>query len=380
MAKRAYQFGVFIGKIFYKKISKSGIYFLFPVIGMGGAERVHLKIMDTLNIRKSLLVIETSSSNEWKDQFMRYGRIWFTDFYLKYKYMHRFFQSLFWGIIIGSINKHKKPKLFIANVWNYKFLVKNIGTNVWLGDIVHALITEEPTKYLKMDIVPRINKRMLISNYLKTEIETIYNSNNYNLYTNRLYAIGNKVNTPNKSILEIKKYEKKIIYLGREATEKRLYLVGKIASRIIQLFPDSQFICIGPPEKCIEEDDRKQIIFTGVLNEAQIEKHFLNTSIIILTSIFEGLPLSIMEAMTYGVIPICTDVGGVSELIKHKETGFLISAKDEPRIVDEAISYISDLWSDCARMKEMGSNVKNYALNNFCDKNYKRKIEDFFMN
>ncbi|WP_449440722.1 glycosyltransferase [Pedobacter steynii] len=42
-----------------------------------------------------------------------------------------------------------------------------------------------------------------------------------------------------------------------------------------------------------------------------------------LSSIFEGMPISLIEALSVGCIPICTPVGGISQMIKHGKTGFL---------------------------------------------------------
>lgn len=42
-----------------------------------------------------------------------------------------------------------------------------------------------------------------------------------------------------------------------------------------------------------------------------------------LSSIFEGMPISLIEALSVGCIPVCTSVGGITQMIKHGKTGFL---------------------------------------------------------
>ena len=42
-----------------------------------------------------------------------------------------------------------------------------------------------------------------------------------------------------------------------------------------------------------------------------------------LTSLFEGLPITLIEAMACGCIPVCTPVSGVIDIIRDGETGFI---------------------------------------------------------
>ncbi|PZC52367.1 hypothetical protein LH53_05140 [Mesotoga sp. TolDC] len=58
------------------------------------------------------------------------------------------------------------------------------------------------------------------------------------------------------------------------------------------------------------------------------------------TSSTEGLPVSIMEAMSFGIPIMATDVGGTSELVTD-ETGVLIPGNCSPEDVSEALNSIS---------------------------------------
>ncbi|MBK8368427.1 MAG: glycosyltransferase [Bacteroidetes bacterium] len=57
----------------------------------------------------------------------------------------------------------------------------------------------------------------------------------------------------------------------------------------------------------------------------------------------EGIPVSIMEAISFGIPCIGTNVGGVSEIV-NEQTGFLIDKNFEPNEVAELLSkYLSKL-------------------------------------
>lgn len=65
--------------------------------------------------------------------------------------------------------------------------------------------------------------------------------------------------------------------------------------------------------------------------------------IFVLPSYFEGLPLTILEAMRSGVVPIATDAGAVSEVVQNWHNGVVLSQSDT---VDEAMAALRRLCFD----------------------------------
>ncbi|MFC6197780.1 glycosyltransferase family 4 protein, partial [Ponticaulis profundi] len=65
--------------------------------------------------------------------------------------------------------------------------------------------------------------------------------------------------------------------------------------------------------------------------------------IFVLPSYYEGLPLTILEAMRSGVVPIATDAGAVSEVVQSWQNGVVLSQSDT---VDEAIAALRHLCFD----------------------------------
>ena len=66
----------------------------------------------------------------------------------------------------------------------------------------------------------------------------------------------------------------------------------------------------------------KDFAFLGFVKNP--EDIYLNTDLLILASDSEGLPMSILEAQSFGIPVLCTDVGGCSEIIKDGYNGFII--------------------------------------------------------
>lgn len=65
----------------------------------------------------------------------------------------------------------------------------------------------------------------------------------------------------------------------------------------------------------------EHIHFTGAVNN--IGDYLAAADAFCLSSVYEGMPISLLEAMSIGCIPVCTPVGGIPEMISHQHTGFL---------------------------------------------------------
>ena len=63
------------------------------------------------------------------------------------------------------------------------------------------------------------------------------------------------------------------------------------------------------------------------------------SSLLALSSTAEGLPNVVLEAMAAGLPVVATDVGGLSEVVKHGETGSLVAPKDVAALAN-AISHL----------------------------------------
>jgi glycosyltransferase involved in cell wall biosynthesis len=64
--------------------------------------------------------------------------------------------------------------------------------------------------------------------------------------------------------------------------------------------------------------------------------------IVCLSSKNEGAPVSLIEAQASGVPVISTDVGGVKDIVKHGQTGFVVSCNDKPAYVARLLSLVED--------------------------------------
>ncbi len=109
------------------------------------------------------------------------------------------------------------------------------------------------------------------------------------------------------------------------------------AALVIREIPEAHFVFVGEGE--LRNEIVTQAKQLGISNQVHLLGHRsdaprLQTAfdLSVLTSLHEGLPNSMMEAMAAGVPVLATAVGGIPELIIHRETGYLVSPRDVANI------------------------------------------------
>lgn len=117
-----------------------------------------------------------------------------------------------------------------------------------------------------------------------------------------------------------------------------------------------------------------QIIFKGEQENIEIMKFLKNESItfFINTSESEGLPVSMMEAISFGIPVIGPDVGGISEIVNSK-TGLLIQKDFNPENIANQIEHLLPKFNNF----EFRKGIREFWLENFkADINYTNFIND----
>ena len=180
-----------------------------------------------------------------------------------------------------------------------------------------------------------------------------------------IITIPNSV-TPSKTTSQLT--NKKIINVGRITKGKHQLLAVKAFYKITSKHPDWTMEFWGEENESpkyakevrelIEELGlEKQVFLKGTTNN--IQEKLLDSSIFLFPSESEGLPLSLLEAMSCGLPSIGRhDCPAVNTLIEHKENGLL--CQGTPDSVAEALEY---LISSTQERQRMGANARDKSLN-----------------
>lgn len=126
--------------------------------------------------------------------------------------------------------------------------------------------------------------------------------------------------------LKLHKDDKVFIHVARCQPEKNQQLLIKTFNQFLQNNYHGILIMIGsaydkPENKYLLDMARKGIYWLGL--KSNVCDYLKQADFFILSSKYEGLPISLLEAMSCGVIPICTPAGGIPNVINNKKYGYI---------------------------------------------------------
>lgn len=125
-------------------------------------------------------------------------------------------------------------------------------------------------------------------------------------------------------------------------------------------------------EKCNDLPGNIRVQFHGYLSPEQVMGFYKSTSVNLFCSLSrsEGLPVSMMEAISYGIPVLSTEVGGCAEIC-NENTGILISKDFDPKSVSEQIQAFK---TSAKNTMEFRTKVRTFWKSNF---NAEQNYQDF---
>lgn len=139
-----------------------------------------------------------------------------------------------------------------------------------------------------------------------------------------------------------------ILYMSRLEKRKGVYDLIDIIPEIIKNHKNLYFCFAGDGDfkevhSLIQNrkiSDNARVI--GWINDKTKLSLLLKTHIFVLPSYNEGLPMALLEAMTYGIPCVATNVGGIPELIKNNKNGLLFRPGDKITLRDNILQLIEN--------------------------------------
>jgi glycosyltransferase involved in cell wall biosynthesis len=233
--------------------------------------------------------------------------------------------------IIFSILFYRKPKYIeTLHIKADKMVTSKIQIQIkyWLYRL----------KLIKVCTISNDNQKSFVDFFKVKDSALIYNGRSKPLPSE-------KINTVKYEIENLKKTPEDIVFLhiGRCAEQKNQKMLISVFNRLnaegvnfVLLIIGDQFDSeLGAELKTLA---CRRIHFLGT--KLNIPDYYLNADGFCLSSIFEGMPITLIEAFACGCIPICTPISGAIDIIDNQITGFISNDTNEESYYQSIISFI----------------------------------------
>ena len=185
------------------------------------------------------------------------------------------------------------------------------------------------------------------------------------------YLVENAV-TPDYINLKLRdKREKKIVTIGGIRSQKDPENFAKIAKEVREKDQIITFSWIGDGDN----ESKKLLIDSGVevtgwIDTTDVKNILLNSTIYLSTAKWEGMPISILEALACGLPTIAFNCPGNADIIKDRDIGFVFNSNDE------AINKILNLLNNKNKIDHLSLNAYSIVNDWFNLERYNKEINE----
>lgn len=199
-----------------------------------------------------------------------------------------------------------------------------------------------------------------------------------NNYLNNLKIIGkiDYIYNP-MEIKEVKKcslHSKQIVSVGRLTYQKGFDMLIDVAKDVLEKNKEYKWLILGDgedknrlQEKINKYNLQDRLILKGKVSN--VEDYYKNSSLYVMTSRFEGLPMTLLEAKSYKMPIVSFDCPtGPSEIIRNNINGYLVKAND----IKEMSNKVNSVLLDDKKLKKFSDkaelDIDKFNINSIINK------------
>jgi glycosyltransferase involved in cell wall biosynthesis len=323
---------------------------------------------------------EDSFVEKFKDEGFRF---------IPLEYLRRESKGLFNNLLLiwelYKIYKEEKPDL----IFHYTIkpnIFGNIASGI-AGIRSISVVTGLGSFFVRKSVLQIVIKYLYKFSFIFTEKVFFLNTDDRDLFVKEgiipskkeVLVNGEGIDTDYFSPEFCKEYSKKrkdhlvFLLIARLLWDKGIEEFVESARKVKERYPEVEFWLLGPldkanptaiPSKAIKGWEEKGIIkYLGVVDD--VRPLIYQSDVVTLPSYREGIPRSLLEAISMGKPIITTDAPGCREVVEDGKNGFLVPVKDVEALTNAMIKFI-ELTEE--ERQEMGHYSREKAIREFDEK------------
>ncbi|OEK60087.1 N-acetyl-alpha-D-glucosaminyl L-malate synthase BshA [Staphylococcus equorum] len=244
--------------------------------------------------------------------------------------------------VCGILAKHMSKK-------DIKIMTTLHGTDITVLGYDHSLKNAIKFGIEESDIVTSVSQSLAkqTNDIIETdkEIVPIYNFVRENEFPTKP-DVQTEENEQLKACYGIKPEEKVLIHVSNFRSVKRIDTIIDTFAKVHKSMPSKLLLLGDGPElmdmkqKARDLNIENEVLFLGKQN--WVSEFYQISDLVLLLSEKESFGLTLLEAMKSGVVPIGSTAGGIKEVIKHEDTGFLVDVGDSTSASQYALKLLTD--------------------------------------
>jgi len=352
-------------------------------LGVGGAERLLVNVANNLVLKNEVTVIYFKESDLVEDFDKRIKVIQVDLNFKALKQTKKILKDIQPDIVhthlthadlIGLLAARslKNVKTF-CTIHNTKYKHNFLDNIYYLIYIILFNVLSRKTQVFAISkkLIQIINKTLLVS---KKRILLLYNIVSENPSKKTKEEILESLNVSPEAF--------KILFVGRLTKQKAVHtlikaindLDTKVKENIVVFIVGGGELLTSLQALTSELGLDNNIRFEGISNH--VEDYYKIADTFVLPSIFEGLPLVLLEALNAGVPIISSNIEGPVELINNEKNGFLFECGNHIELAQK----ITQLYHDETLRNIFASEGQEVFTKNFKTSSYITKLEKTYLN
>ena len=256
---------------------------------------------------------------------------------------------------------YRKKRKIVVHIHGGLFLFKNerpavidfLLKKIFLNDITFIALSN-------------LEKEKLVNSFGCKKVEVLPNC--VNLEDAKNFERGNK---------DLDKLE--ILYLGRIEPNKGIDYILK-ACEVLKTEGEKYSVHLAGIDQMGGYKERfrnalgSRFVDEGVVSGKKKNEILRKCNVFLMPSFYEGLPMSLLECMSYGMVPVVTNVGSIGQYVRNGENGYIVKVKD----VDSIVMALNEIQGNRESAFMMGQKAKQTIFEEFSPIKYIDKLNEIY--